>query len=88
LKLHSGACIYSIGTVLEDYMQITFADGTKIEVTESALDDFLLYDLKWVEFVHGSAQVVSGALHNSQAVAGRQISSSVKRCTSASLGGC
>lgn len=69
-------------------MQITFADGTKIEVTESALDDFLLYDLKWVEFVHGSAQVASGALHNSQAVAGRQISGSVKRCPSASLGGC
>jgi hypothetical protein len=36
-------------------MTITFADGTHIEVAASAFDDFIKYDLKWVEFVHGSA---------------------------------
>jgi hypothetical protein len=35
-------------------MTITFADGTRIEVAASALDDFVQHDLKWVEFVHGS----------------------------------
>jgi hypothetical protein len=88
LKLQGRPGIYLIGAVLEDCMQITFADGTKIEVKESALDDFLRYDLKWVEFVHGSAHVTPGALHNSEAGTGRQISNSVKRCPSASFGGC
>jgi hypothetical protein len=37
-------------------MTITFADGTRIEVASSALDDFLTHDLKWVEFVHGRAK--------------------------------
>jgi hypothetical protein len=37
-------------------MTITFADGTRIEVANSALDDFLRHDLKWVEFVHGRAK--------------------------------
>ena len=37
-------------------MTITFADGTRIEVASSALDDFLKHDLKWVEFVHGRAE--------------------------------
>lgn len=69
-------------------MQITFADGTKIEIKDSALDDFLLYDLKWVEFVHGSASVNSTTLQKSGALTGKQISSKVKRCPSASLGGC
>ena len=36
-------------------MVITFADGTSIEVAASALDAFILHDLKWVEFVHGRA---------------------------------
>ena len=36
-------------------MQIKFADGTKIEVAASALDDFVRHDLKWAEYVHGSA---------------------------------
>jgi len=36
-------------------MTITFADGTRIDVAASALDDFLRHDLKWVEFVHGRA---------------------------------
>jgi hypothetical protein len=37
-------------------MTITFADGTRIEVPASALDDFVQHDLKWVEFIHGRAQ--------------------------------
>jgi hypothetical protein len=69
-------------------MQITFADGTKIEVKESALDDFLLYDLKWVEFVHGTASVNSTGLQKSGSFSGKQVSSYVKRCPSASMGGC
>jgi hypothetical protein len=69
-------------------MQITFADGTKIEVKESALDDFLLYDLKWVEFVHGSASVNATTLQKSGSLSGRKIADSVKRCPSASMGGC
>ena len=69
-------------------MQIAFADGTKIEVKESSLDDFLQHDLKWVEFVHGSAYVSSDALEKSRSLSGSEISTSVKRCPSASLGGC
>jgi hypothetical protein len=38
-------------------MVITFADGTQIEVAAAALDSFLQHDLKWVEFVHGSASL-------------------------------
>lgn len=38
-------------------MVISFADGTKIEVAAAALDSFLQHDLKWVEFVHGSASL-------------------------------
>lgn len=36
-------------------MTITFADGTRIEVEAAAFNDFIKYDLKWVEFVHGKA---------------------------------
>jgi hypothetical protein len=36
-------------------MTITFADGTHVEVAASAFKDFIKYDLKWVEFVHGRA---------------------------------
>jgi hypothetical protein len=36
-------------------MTLTFADGTRIDVPASAVDDFLKHDLKWVEFVHGRA---------------------------------
>ena len=69
-------------------MQIAFADGTRIEVKESSLDDFLQHDLKWVEFVHGSAHVSSDAWEKSRPLSRSEISSSVKRCPSASLGGC
>jgi hypothetical protein len=43
-------------------MTITFADGTRIEVAASALDDFVRYDLTWAEFVHGSASVKKPAV--------------------------
>jgi hypothetical protein len=36
-------------------MTIKFADGTNIEIAEKAFDDFVRYDLKWAEFVHGRA---------------------------------
>jgi lipopolysaccharide biosynthesis protein len=68
-------------------MQITFADGTKIEVKESALDDFLQHDLKWVEFVHGSASV-NATVAQKPTTSSRQTSNHVKRCPSASMGGC
>lgn len=66
-------------------MQITFADGTRIEVPAAALDNFIRHDLKWVEFVHGraSAQQLDGLRQPSKAV-----SSTVKRCPSASPSGC
>jgi len=38
-------------------MTIKFADGTRIEVAATAFEDFVQYDLKWAEFVHGSASV-------------------------------
>jgi hypothetical protein len=42
-------------------MQIRFADGTQIEVSASALDDFVRHDLKWAEYVHGTAVVKASA---------------------------
>jgi hypothetical protein len=38
-------------------MTIKFADGTHIEIAATAYDDFVKHDLKWAEFVHGSATV-------------------------------
>jgi hypothetical protein len=38
-------------------MTIKFADGTHMEVAETAFNDFMAHDLKWVEFVHGRATV-------------------------------
>lgn len=38
-------------------MTIKFADGTHMEVAETAFNDFMTHDLKWVEFVHGRATV-------------------------------
>ncbi|HEY5027728.1 MAG TPA: hypothetical protein VIK39_04915, partial [Candidatus Angelobacter sp.] len=38
-------------------MTIKFADGTNIDIATTALDDFVKHDLKWAEFVHGSAVV-------------------------------
>jgi hypothetical protein len=68
-------------------MQITFADGTRIEVQEAALDDFVLHDLKWVEFVHGRASEDLNSRRRALQ-AGSVISSSVKRCPQASARGC
>jgi hypothetical protein len=42
-------------------MEIRFADGTQIEVAASALDDFVRHDLKWAEYVHGTAAMKSPA---------------------------
>lgn len=66
-------------------MQITFADGTRIEVPAAALDNFIRHDLKWVEFVHGraSTQQLDGLRQP-----GKAISGTVKRCPSASPAGC
>ena len=69
-------------------MQITFADGTRIEITESALNDFVLHDLKWAEFVHGSASLDSGSLLKSVPLAAKSLSNSVRRCPSPSQQGC
>jgi hypothetical protein len=69
-------------------MQITFADGTRIEVTESALDDFVRHDLKWAEFVHGSASLESGSSLKSGVLPGKSLSRSVRRCPSPSPSGC
>jgi hypothetical protein len=38
-------------------MTIQFADGTHIEISATAFDDFVKHDLKWAEFVHGRAIV-------------------------------
>ena len=69
-------------------MEITFADGTRIEVRESALDDFVLHDLKWVEFVHGSASQKSSLLNGFGAQHAKSISQVVKRCPTPSPRGC
>ena len=68
-------------------MQITFADGTRIEIAVSALEDFVRHDLKWVEFVHGRASEKLNALRASVTPT-NVISPSVKRCPSPSLFGC
>lgn len=69
-------------------MQITFADGTSIEVAESALDDFVRYDLKWVEFVHGPASEKLLSLRKPPARPAKSISESVRRCPPPSPRGC
>jgi hypothetical protein len=68
-------------------MEITFADGTRIEVPASALDDFVRHDLKWVEFVHGRASERVNAVRATNS-APHIVSAAVKRCPSGSLHGC
>ncbi len=68
-------------------MQITFADGTRIEVTESALDDFVRHDLKWVEFVHGRASEKAVLLRRAGARLVNASANPVKRCAQG-LAGC
>ncbi len=62
-------------------MQITFADGTRIEVTESALDDFVRHDLKWVEFVHGRASEKALLLRKAGTPAAKTNANPVKPCS-------
>jgi hypothetical protein len=59
-------------------MTITFADGTRIEVPASAWNDFVKYDLKWVEFVHGRAAKTVAPGLSQPAVEPRQ--PGVRRC--------
>jgi hypothetical protein len=67
-------------------MQITFADGTRIEVTESALDDFIRHDLKWVEFVHGRASQKGLLLRKAGAPPAQASTGLVKRCAQSPAG--
>ena len=64
-------------------MTMKFADGTRIDVPASALADFLKYDLKWVEFVHGrvSETQISKSTPQVPAISTRQ---NVNRCPSRS----
>ena len=62
-------------------MTISFADGTHIEVAASAFNDFIKYDLKWVEFVHGKAsepQPLQNTKHQHENALGKN----VHRCPS------
>ncbi len=62
-------------------MEITFADGTKIQVAASALDDFLKHDLKWVEYVHGrAADPKLLQMKRPASSAAKPISNAVRRC--------
>jgi hypothetical protein len=69
-------------------MQITFADGTRIDVAESALDDFVRHDLKWVEFVHGPASNDLLPPRKSPSRLMQSLSKKVKRCSSRPVHGC
>ena len=51
--------MHKINIPEEAGMTIRFADGTHIEVAATAYNDFVRYDLKWAEFVHGRASVKS-----------------------------
>jgi hypothetical protein len=70
-------------------MTVKFADGTRIEVAATAFDDFVRHDLKWAEFVHGSASVkkpvCNDGSRNSSASAADSHKQSVHRCPA---GGC
>ena len=66
-------------------MTITFADGTRIEVAASAFDDFVRHDLKWVEFVHGSASAKPSsklACRDAHRPAAASLPQNVHRCPS------
>ncbi|HEY7403717.1 MAG TPA: hypothetical protein VIB39_09360 [Candidatus Angelobacter sp.] len=62
-------------------MTINFADGTRIEVEASAFNDFIKYDLKWVEFVHGRASEPQ-LLHNKKPQSTNTPGKNVYRCPS------
>ncbi|MGH9564779.1 MAG: hypothetical protein ACRD4I_02245 [Candidatus Angelobacter sp.] len=61
-------------------MEIKFADGTRIEVAESAMDDFLKHDLRWVEFVHGRASEKQLPLRKSLPKPAISVPGNVNRC--------
>jgi hypothetical protein len=68
-------------------MQIRFADGTQIEVSASALDDFVRHDLKWAEYVHGTAVMKASADPTNPTVKfapqrAKQIAKNIVRCPS------
>ncbi|HKD78285.1 MAG TPA: hypothetical protein VKH81_01230 [Candidatus Angelobacter sp.] len=62
-------------------MTITFADGTHIEVAADAFNDFIKYDLKWVEFVHGRASEPA-PFQNPKVQSDRSLGKNVQRCPS------
>jgi hypothetical protein len=75
-------------------MQIRFADGTQIEVSASALDAFVRHDLKWAEYVHGTAvmKASAGSAHSNGSGGptekfapqrAKQIAKNIVRCPSA-----
>ena len=69
-------------------MQIRFADGTQIEVSASALDDFVRHDLKWAEYVHGTAAMKTSSDSSNPAKKfapqrAKQIAKNIVRCPSA-----
>jgi hypothetical protein len=68
-------------------MTIKFADGTHIEIAATAFDDFVKYDLKWAEFVHGRATVKKLACNDSRKLvpAATSLGRSVHPCPA---GGC
>jgi hypothetical protein len=68
-------------------MTIKFADGTHIEITATAFDDFVKHDLRWAEFVHGRAIVKKLACNDSRkfAPANASLGRSVHPCPA---GGC
>jgi hypothetical protein len=74
-----------INKYLEVQMEIRFADGTQIEVAASALDDFVRHDLKWAEYVHGTAAMKSPADPTVKFAPQRakQIAKNIMRCPSA-----
>jgi hypothetical protein len=58
--LNPGSSIHQVTKIKhpeEAGMTIKFADGTNIDIAVTALDEFVKHDLKWAEFVHGSAVV-------------------------------
>lgn len=61
-------------------MEITFADGTSIEVAASALNGFIQNDLEWMEFVHGRASNPRLSAPKSLPKPANQIAPSVSRC--------
>ncbi|HSM86660.1 MAG TPA: hypothetical protein VLT16_10935 [Candidatus Limnocylindrales bacterium] len=69
-------------------MEITFADGTRIEVQASSLNDFIRHDLKWVEYVHGRATSKQLLRPASLPAPANPVSRNVKRCPPSAVSRC